>query len=219
MKIFPSVISADLLNLRAVIHSIDEHVDGYHIDIMDDHFVPNLTWGPMFVAALRKATKRPFQIHLMVDNPEAWVSRLVFEAGDSFIFHVEAASGSSISQVLKSAKAVGWRVGLALNPQTDVERIGQHLASVDEVLIMSVNPGFSGQAFIDTSVKIPGLQALSSKLGVPMPLIAMDGGIGVQNIGALAKAGVELVGAAAAIFSGDDLVGNIKNLRQAACCS
>ncbi len=218
MKLFPSIISANLLNLESVIRTIDSHVDGYHIDIMDDHFVPNLTWGPMFVAALRTVTNRPFQIHLMVDNPATWISRLACAAGDSFVFHVEAVNTSQVSPVLAAAKQAGWRVGLALNPATEIERVGLYLAELDEVMIMSVNPGFSGQSFIDTSAKAPALRALSSRLGVTAPLIAMDGGVGLQNIGMLALAGIDLVGVASAIFSGLDPVKNIQNLRQAACC-
>jgi ribulose-phosphate 3-epimerase len=219
MKLFPSIISANLLNLESVIRTIDSYVDGYHIDIMDDHFVPNLTWGPMFVAALRTITKRPFQIHLMVDNPATWVSRLACAAGDSFVFHVEAVTASQVSPLLIAAKKAGWRVGLAFNPATEIERAGHYLAGLDEVLIMSVNPGFSGQSFIDTSAKASELRALSSRLGFSVPLIAMDGGIGLQNIGMLDQAGIDLVGVASAIFSGPDPVKNIQNLRRAASCT
>ncbi len=216
MKIFPSLISANLLQLGAVVQTIDDHVDGYHLDIMDDHFVPNLTWGPAFIAALRRITKKPFQIHLMVDNPAAWISRLAFNSGDSFIFHVEAVADSGIHTVLRDARSAGWRVGLALNPGTQVERVGQHLASMDEVLLMSVNPGFSGQSFIDTSAKATQLTALSGKLNVKMPVMCMDGGINESNIGSIANAGVELVGAASAVFGGNNEVENIKKLRIAA---
>lgn len=218
MKLFPSIISANLLNLESVIRTIDPHVDGYHIDIMDDHFVPNLTWGPMFVAALRTVTNRPFQIHLMVDNPATWISRLACATGDSFVFHVEAVTASQVGPVLATAKQAGWRVGLALNPATEIERVGLYLAQLDEVMIMSVNPGSSGQSFIDTSAKAPALRALSSRLSVEAPLIAMDGGVGLQNIGMLALAGIDLVGVASAIFSGIDPVKNIQNLQQAARC-
>lgn len=216
MKIFPSLVSADLLQLGCVIQEIDEHVDGYHLDIMDDHFVPNLTWGPAFIAALRRCTKKPFQIHLMVDNPDKWIDRLAFNPGDSFVFHVEAVADSLIHTVVRDARSAGWRVGLALNPGTEVARVGQHLAALDELLLMSVNPGFSGQSFIDTSSKIADLRIMGGRLEVKTPMVCMDGGINAGNIGHVARAGVELIGAAASVFGGDDLVGNIKKLREAA---
>lgn len=216
MKIFPSLISADLLQLGAVVQAIDDHVDGYHLDIMDDHFVPNLTWGPAFIAALRRITRKPFQIHLMVDNPSAWIKRLDFNDGDSFIFHVEAVGPSRVHDVLRDARSAGWRVGLALNPATEVERAGQHLALLDELLIMSVNPGFSGQSFIDTSAKVSEVKILGSRIHAKIPTLCMDGGIGADNIGKLAQAGVEIIGAAAAIFKGGSYLENIEKLRKAA---
>ena len=215
MKIFPSIISADLLNLEHVLKTIDSAVDGYHIDIMDGYFVPNLTWGPMFVKALRTITNRPFQVHVMVNNPAAWISRLTCVPGDSFIFHIEAVMASDVSSLIEAARKTGWRVGLAINPDTPIERITQYLPELDEVLVMAVNPGFSGQSFIDIVPKIQTLRTLSSKAGVQVPLIAVDGGVNLENIARLALVGVEIVGAAAAIFNEDDVIKNIQNLRQA----
>ena len=215
MKIFPSMISSNILNLEAVIQLVDPLVDGYHLDIMDDHFVPNLTWGPAFVNALRMITNKPFQIHLMVDNPASWIKRINHQPGDSFVFHAEAVTPTIAHEVLVAAKDAGWRAGIAINPATRVEQIGQHIALLDELLIMSVVPGFSGQGFIDTIAKADITRALAGQLGLPVPLIGMDGGIGVKNIGLVAAAGVEMVGIASAIFSGD-IIKNIAHLRSAA---
>lgn len=212
MKIFPSLISANLLNLQATIDMIDPYVDGYHLDIMDAHFVPNLTWGPAFINALRVVTAKPFQVHLMVDNPLAWIDLLDKKEGDSFVFHAEAVTLTVIHRVLDAAKKAGWRIGLALNPATQVEMLGQHLGMLDEVLIMSVNPGFSGQSFIDTTHKCGQITSLCEKIKVPKPLICMDGGINHANIKPLIEAGVDIVGAASAIFNGDPLK-NITALR------
>lgn len=218
MKIFPSLVSADLLQLGAVIQAIDEYVDGYHLDIMDDHFVPNLTWGPAFIAALRKATAKPFQLHLMVDNPAQWIPRLAFNPGDSFVFHIEAVAPTAVHSVLDVAQNAGWKVGLALNPPTPVERVGQHLGRLDEILIMSVNPGFSGQGFIDTTYKIRQLHELAHKLKVTSPAICMDGGIGPWNVELLAKSGVQMIDVASAIFKGEPIA-NIQHLRQLTSCA
>ena len=219
MLIFPSIISCDLLNLERTIKTIDDHVDGYHIDVMDDHFVPNLTWGPAFITALRGATQRPFQIHLMVDNPRAWIDRIQFKKEDSFIPHVEAFyDEKEVEILLNDAHAAGWRVGLALNPPTPIAKIMPYMHLLDEILFMSVNPGFSGQSFIDVSAKV---RQFKDAINFPLksPRICMDGGIGVTNIGMLSTTGVQLVGAAAAIFSGADLIKNIENLRCASIAS
>lgn len=216
MKIFPSLISADLLRLGDVIRAIDADVDGYHLDIMDDHFVPNLTWGPAFINALRAATARPFQVHLMVDNPLAWVTRLNLQTGDSFVFHVEAVVAEAVHELVGQVCERGWRVGLAINPGTPVEQITQYLQNLDEVLIMSVQPGFSGQLFIDTTARVRQVREFCLDAGIEVPLLCMDGGINIKNIGSVALAGVELVGVAKSVFDAGDAGKNIQNLRRLA---
>ncbi len=219
MLIFPSIISCDLLNLERTIGSIDAHVDGYHIDVMDDHFVPNLTWGPMFISALRRITSKPFQIHLMIDDPKRWIDRVAFHAGDSFVFHLEALhDDDAVRSIVNSARNHGWRVGLALNPPTLLESIYPYIQDLDEILFMSVHPGFSGQSFIDVTAKVREFIAHfhTSQSKKNHPLICMDGGVGPSNIGLLAGAGVEAVGVAAAIFGEGDPVQNIAQLRRLA---
>lgn len=217
MKIYPSLISADLLRLRDVIVQIDPFVDGYHIDIMDDHFVPNLTWGPAFVAALRLVTSKPFQLHLMVDNPEKWVTRLAWKKGDSFVFHIEAVKSAAVHSLIDLVLDHDWDIGIALNPATDVSCLGVHLSRLHEILIMSVEPGFSGQGFINTLFKVEQIKQLSSRLGVECPRLCMDGGIGQKNIASIAAAGIELIGAASAIFNdASNPVDNINVLKKIA---
>ncbi len=213
MKIYPSLISADLLRLKEVITLLDNHCDGYHLDVMDDHFVPNLTWGPMFINAIAADTTLPLQVHLMVTDPATWLSRLDLCDKDSIIFHIEAME--TIEQAIELIKDIhdqGIRAGIALNPATEVTRIKGLLPQVDEVLVMSVNPGFSGQAFIDVTNKIDELKDIRLYENLTFE-IGMDGGINKNNIPILKQHGVEFVGIASAIFSEIDLVKAVKNLR------
>ena len=210
MKIYPSLISSDILNLRNVVKMLDPHCDGYHIDIMDDHFVPNLTWGPAFVNALRKTTELPLDVHLMVDNPEEWVSRLELKKDDFFVFHIEAVK--DCLKIIKEVKKIGCKVGIALNPATPAEQIFPFLSELDQVLIMSVNPGFSGQKFIPEVLKKADLLIKKRDLENLSFLVSMDGGIGLSNIMEVADVGVDMVGAASAIFKKDDYVAAIQEL-------
>ena len=211
MKIYPSLISADILCLREVIKKFDQHCDGYHIDVMDDHFVPNLTWGPAFVSAIRKATSLPIHLHLMVDNPEKWVDRVALKKDDVFVFH--SAGGNTAKsrntnegriiprEVWKEIPTLDCKIGIAFNPKTPVDDIFPVLEKVEHVLLMSVEPGFSGQKFMpEVLKKVAPLVEFREKNNLSFS-IGMDGGVGKENIGMLAKEGVDVVGVASAIFS------------------
>lgn len=213
MKIYPSLISSDLLNLKQTITTLDAYCDGYHIDVMDDHFVPNLTWGPPFVNAISAVTHLPLQVHLMVDNPQQWVERLELCVNDSFIFHIEAIqTENALQELVDQVKQKKYKVGLALNPKTNVQKIHSILPLLDEVLIMSVEPGFSGQAFMpEVTGKVDELKQLRDQLQGSFN-ICMDGGINDQNITELAKCGVDIVAVAAAIFFKDDPVKALQSL-------
>lgn len=204
MKIYPSLISADILNLRSVIKTLDSHCDGYHIDVMDDHFVSNLTWGPAFVEAIVSETKLPIHMHLMVDNPEKWVGRVGLRDKDFFIFHHEVVSDAL--KILNNLKDFKHKVGVAINPETPVEDIFSYLDKLDYVLIMSVKPGFSGQKFMPEvleKVRVLVDHRESKSLNF---IVGMDGGIGLSNVKLLADAGVDEVGVASAVFSDGDPV-------------
>ena len=213
MEIYPSLISADILNLKTVITQLDSHCNGYHIDVMDDHFVPNLTWGAAFINAIQTATNLPTHIHLMVDTPQTWSDRLALREGDIFIFHGEAVSDpEKIRKLISQVKEKNWKVGLAVNPATPIEIVFEFLPALDHVLIMSVNPGFSGQKFMPEVVdKVKPLVEKRNQDGLVFT-IGMDGGIGQDNIGMLAQAGVEQFGIASALFSADDLLATLKKL-------
>lgn len=215
MKIYPSLISADLLNLKNVIALLDDHCDGYHLDVMDDHFVPNLTWGPMFINAIAATTSLPLQVHLMVTNPAIWLDRLDLSSKDTFMFHIEAITDETQAQeLIVQIHEHGVKAGIAVNPSTDITSIKPFLRLLDEVLIMSVNPGFSGQEFIDVTHKIDTLRTLRADEKLTFE-IGMDGGINAKNIRLLAQHEVEYVGVASAIFSEKDFIKAIQNLRRA----
>ncbi len=213
MKVFPSLISADVLDLRSVISKLDPVVDGYHIDVMDFHFVPNLTWGPQFVHALSKATSLPLHVHLMVTHPAKWLEVLELRPHDFFIFHIEACDEKQTESLIKAARAKGCKVGLALNPDTVIEKIVPFIGSVDKILVMSVTPGFSGQEFMPEVLdKVDELVALREQQSAAF-VIGMDGGVNTKNISQIRKKGVDHVAAAAAIFSAHDPVKAIADLK------
>lgn len=216
MKIYPSLISADLLNLKEVLAQLDAHCDGYHLDVMDDHFVPNLTWGPGFINAIAAATTLPLHVHLMVENPFDWLDRLHLAEKDCFIFHQEVfEEDEQIKELTKKVQQKGWQVGIALNPKTSVKKIKLLLPLFDEVLLMSVEPGFSGQLFIDVLNKVDELSEIRMHENLRFA-IGMDGGINQDNIGLLVQRGVEFVGVASAIFSKNNMVKALQDLYQKA---
>ena len=213
MEIYPSLISSDLLNLKNTINILEPVVDGFHIDIMDDHFVPNLTWGPAFVNDFVWETEKPLHVHLMVDNPKKWLSRLNLRPRDTFIFHYEAIDKKDIPMFIEEIKSQDIKVGIAINPKTDVNKIFKFLSGLDNVLLMSVKPGFSGQKFIpEVIAKIAPLIEFRKKNNLNFK-ISMDGGIDKSNIKNLVDIGVEQFGVASAIFSQTNVVEAVKKLR------
>ena len=216
MKIYPSLISSDLLNLENTVHLLDDHCDGYHIDVMDFHFVPNLTWGPQFIKALAQITKKPLHVHLMVDNPRGWLDVLHLRSGDSILFHAEAVkSADELLFLIKHIKKRDYFAGLALNPSTPIDASFAYLQFLDEVLLMSVEPGFSGQAFISSVAdKIKPLKQRIAKENTTCA-IGMDGGVTKENSAELAQQGVDSFCIASAIFSHSDPVQAIKDLHAA----
>lgn len=210
MKIYPSLISADLLNLASVITTFDGHCDGYHIDIMDGHFVPNITWGPIFSNAVASKTQTSLHIHLMVSDPSTVADKLAVRPDDMIIFHYEATKQPSALTTLIKEK--GCKVGVALNPDTPVNVITNYLPQLDEVLLMSVWPGASGQAFITkVADKIQELVILKKKQN-PTMNICLDGGVGTDNIKDLATKGADSFAVASAIFATADPLEALKKL-------
>ncbi|MCK4265012.1 ribulose-phosphate 3-epimerase [Candidatus Babeliales bacterium] len=215
MEIYPSLISSDLLNLEKVVKSLQPYSDGFHIDVMDDHFVPNLTWGPSFVHAILKISEKSLCIHLMVDNPWIWIDRLKLRTIDSFVFHFEAASNNTqIHDLIDDVKAKGFKVGIAINPETSVEKIFEFLEKINQVVIMSVKPGFSGQTFIDNTLeKIEPLLSFRKEKKMSY-ILSMDGGINQENLRIVKEKGIDRVSVASAIFSNDNPIEALRKLKE-----
>lgn len=203
MQIYPSLISAnDLLNLEQAIKDLSPFAQGYHVDIMDDHFVPNLTWGAAFANAILAATDLPVHIHLMVNDPTRWIDRVKMRAIDTLILHYESfASVELLKAFLLKLKEKEIRCGIAIKPATAVDVLETCVQNIATVLIMTVEPGFSGQTFRNDIVhKIPQLISLREIQQLHFT-IGIDGGVHSHNIAMLKDLGVDYVGIASAIFN------------------
>ncbi|MBA3751479.1 ribulose-phosphate 3-epimerase [Candidatus Dependentiae bacterium] len=199
IKIFPSLISSDLLQIKQTLELLDPLVEGYHLDIMDFHFVPNLTWGPAFVNAIRAATKKQLFVHLMVDNPEQYFDLFSLQEDDIVSFHYESPSGYTPEELTTQISSRGWIPSIALNPETPLEVIFS-LTNLQHLLLMSVNPGFSGQTFITSTLeKLVQSATIRSQRNKPFT-IAVDGGINENNCYELASSGADELAIATAIF-------------------
>lgn len=198
-KLAPSILNADFARLADAVAAAEAGgADWIHVDVMDGHFVPNLTFGPKMVADLRKATRLPLDVHLMIERPEEWVDRYA-EAGATYItVHVEASD--DVGAALVAIRSKGVRAGITLDPETPVERITPYLGLADLVLVMSVHPGFGGQAFIPSALdRLRTLRASLDASGSSAEL-EVDGGIKPDNAAAAARAGASVLVAGSAVY-------------------
>jgi ribulose-phosphate 3-epimerase len=198
-KIAPSILSADFGRLAEEIRAVEAAgADWIHIDIMDGHFVPNLTIGPAVVKALRKTTTLPFDVHLMIEEPDRYIDAFVDAGSDILTVHVETAT--HLNRTVNRIKEKGVKAGVSLNPATPVSCLEEILPDCDLVLIMTVNPGFGGQKFIASSLsKIRKTVDMIATLAQPV-ILEVDGGITLENIGKVSAAGAEVFVAGAAVF-------------------
>jgi ribulose-phosphate 3-epimerase len=202
-KFAPSILSADFARLGDAVVAVERAgADWIHVDVMDGHFVPNLTFGPKMVADLRKATRLPLDVHLMIERPEDWVDRYA-DAGATYLtIHVEASV--DVRGTLAAIRARGVKPGLTLNPETPVEAVLPHLDLVDLALVMSVRPGFGGQKFIDGALaKVRRIREALDATHLTAEL-EVDGGIKPDNAGRVVAAGATVLVAGSAIFEDPD---------------
>lgn len=213
VQIAPSLLSADFSKLAEEVKDIEKQgADVLHLDIMDGHYVPNLTFGPGVVKAIRKHTKLPFDVHLMVTNPEDYI-KAFYEAGAQYItVHVETAP--HLHKLIHEIKSYGIKAGVSLNPSTPVSTLEDVAADIDMILIMSVNPGFGGQSFISQALnKIKKAKELLISVGNEDAIIEIDGGVNPKTAPAIREAGATLLVAGSAVFGAEDRAAMIKTLR------
>lgn len=211
VKIAPSLLSADFAHLARELSRV-RGADLIHIDVMDGHFVPNLTLGPPVIRALRKETDLPFDVHLMIDNPQAMLQDFVAAGSDVITIHAEATP--HLHRALQSIRALGARAGLALNPATPLSCVEHVLDLVDQILIMTVNPGFGGQEFIPSMLpKIARLRALLGTYGCSAE-IEVDGGITPVTAPSVVERGATILVAGSFVFNSPDPEGAIEELRR-----
>jgi ribulose-phosphate 3-epimerase len=214
IQMAPSILSADFMELGAQVDLVARGgADWIHVDVMDGHFVPNLTIGPLFVRALKKGIKIPLDVHLMIDNPMQQVDWYLDAGADLVTFHVETLVDPSA--LIAHIHERGCRCGLALNPETPVERVLPFIAEVDLILVMSVHPGFGGQSFIASSVEKIAIIAAACEEQQVAPLIEVDGGIDVYTVAQVTAAGAEVLVAGSAIFGREDPAAALEEIRHA----
>jgi ribulose-phosphate 3-epimerase len=216
LTITPSILTADFGRLADQVAEAEAAgADRLHLDVMDGHFVPNLTFGPLLVAGLRKASSLPFDAHLMIENPEEYVEAFRDAGSDRIIVHVEATA--HLHRLVEQIRSLGAEAGVAINPATPIIDLEEIASYIDMALVMSVNPGFGGQKFIETSPrKIYRTRRLVDKWNAGAS-IGVDGGIDTETIAAVVAAGADCIIAGSAIYNKCGTVAdNIKRFRDAA---
>ncbi len=213
IKIAPSILSADFSRLGEDIQAVDRAgADYIHVDVMDGHFVPNITIGPLVVEALRKVTAKPLDVHLMIENPDLYIAEFAKAGADIITVHQEAVS--HLHRTVQLIKSLGKKAGVSLNPATPVETLDVILDELDLVLVMSVNPGFGGQAFIPSALdKIRALRQRITQRGLATE-IEVDGGVKIDNIRQVVAAGADVLVAGSAVFNTEDYAATISALRE-----
>jgi len=211
IKIAPSILAADFANLEEEIKAVEKAgADFLHIDVMDGNFVPNITIGPCVIKDIRRVTKLPLEVHLMIKRPDYFIDDFIQAGADMISLHIETISSAKIKSQVKRLRPKGIKLGVALNPKTPLSRIKGVLDTVDFILVMTVNPGFSGQRFIPQVLpKIRELRTLFDKE------IAVDGGINDKIAKDLIRAGADVLSAASFIFGAHNYKTAIERLRNA----
>jgi len=215
IKIAPSILSADFARLGEEVRAVSRGgADYIHVDVMDGHFVPNLTIGPLVVEAVRRTTDLPLDVHLMIAAPDRYIADFAKAGADIITVHQEAVP--HLHRTVQLIKSLGKRAGVSLNPATPIQSLDVILPDLDLVLVMTVNPGFGGQSFISSGLdKIAALRHEIDRRGLNVEL-EVDGGVKTENIGQIAAAGAEVFVAGSAVFGSADYAATILELRRRA---
>jgi ribulose-phosphate 3-epimerase len=211
--IAPSILSANGSKLAEEIATVEQAgADWIHIDVMDGHFVPNITMGPAIVSSLRKTTKLPLDVHLMIENPDRYIESFAAAGADILTVHVEATN--HLHRTVEIIKKCGKKPGVSLNPATPLTQVEEILPDIYLLLIMTVNPGFGGQQFIEKSLgKISKARKMIDSL-VNKPLLEVDGGVNLKNIKSISSAGADVFVAGATVFGSGDYDRTIADLKE-----
>ena len=214
-KIAPSILSADFSRLGDEIRAVEAAgADYIHIDVMDGHFVPNITIGPLIVDAVRKITTLPLDVHLMIENPDLYIQDFAAAGADIIVVHAEATS--HLHRSIQLIKSFGKKAGVSLNPATPLNVLDYVIDDLDLILLMTVNPGFGGQSFIDACLpKIHALRALLDRRGSEAEL-EVDGGVKPSNIAKISHAGANVFVAGSAVFGAPDYAATIAEMKRLA---
>jgi len=214
IKLAPSILSADFANLEQDVRKVErEGCEYLHIDVMDGHFVPNITIGPLIVESLKKKDiGMIFDVHLMIENPDNYVADFAKAGADIIVVHQEACR--HLHRTIQNIKSHGVKAGIALNPATPVDTIKHVIGDIDMVLLMSVNPGFGGQSFIESVLpKISQVRDMARAMSLKLD-IQVDGGIKPSNVRMVVEAGANIVVAGSAIFNSEDIAATVAEFRK-----